>query len=441
MLELGFINPTSDYLFDPFKGDPHVHFNLLTLIESRLENQVNAKLIDLRGIKKEFIIKHIPECDVYLHSVYTLDWDEQNKIVKDLRERYPKAKHIAGGYHINLFPKESKEVFDSIILGEGEESIIKALHDFKSSDLKGVYQQEGRLDINNYPYPQRKYLPASSIARKGLLNSRYNKEYGELLSTTVVFSRGCPYSCSFCAVPQMKDYAPGIRFRRPEYIEEEIEYLKKEYNIGGISMSDEICIPLNPQKAVSHLEAIARTGIKWRGQCRVDGINSELAKLVKESGCTSMGMGVESISQKSLDLINKKISVEKSKEAIQLLKENGIETRLYMIIGLPAEPQDVVEQTWQFIKEASPAMVYLSLFTVRPGTEVYIHPENFGIEWINTDWNKTMHMIGRYSNEMPNLTFKYAKQTPWGESFSEEKIIENYMELQRRLKEHNLATL
>lgn len=441
MIELGFINPTSDYLFDPFKGDPHVHFHLLTIIESRLENQVNAKLIDLRGVKKEFTIKHIPECDLYLHSVYTLDWDEQTNLVKTLRERYPKAKHIAGGYHVNLFPDESKEIFDSVILGEGEELTIKALQDFQDFNLKKVYQQKEIIDLNSYPFPRRNYLPESSIARKGLLNSRHNKEYGELLSTTTVFSRGCPYKCAFCAVPQMRDYGPGIRFKKPEIIEAEIEYLKREYNIGGISMSDEICMPLNYQKAISHLEAIARTGIKWRGQCRVDGISSELAKLAKESGCVSMGMGVESVSQESLDLINKKINIEESKKAIRHLKENGIETRLYMIIGLPAEPEDIVEKTWSFIKETSPEMVYLSLFTVRPGTEIYDYPDKFGIEWINKDWNKTMHMIGRYSNEMPNLTFRYAEKTPWGKSFPKERIVENYIELQRRLKESNLATL
>ncbi len=441
MLELGFINPTSDYLFDPFKGDPHAHFHLLTIIESRLENKVNAQLIDLRGIKKEFTLKHIPECDIYLHSVYTLDWDEQNQLVKALRERYPKAKHIAGGYHVNLFPKESQENFDSIILGEGEESIIKALQDFNGSGMKKVYHQEEKTDINDYPFPLRKYIPQSSVARKGLLNSRHNKDYGELLSTTTVFSRGCPYNCSFCAVPQMRDYAPGIRFRRPEFISEEIEYLKREYGIRAISMSDEISIPLNLLRAISHLEAIASTGIKWRGQCRVDGITPELARLAKESGCVSLGMGVESVSQKSLDLINKKINVEESKLAIRHLKESGIETRLYLIMGLPAEPENIVEKTWQFIEETSPEMVYLSLFTLRPGTEVYEHPERFGIEWINTDWNKTMHMIGRYSNETPNLTFRYAKQTPWDRSFSEKEIIENYMELQKRLKENNLATL
>ena len=103
------------------------------------------------------------------------------------------------------------------------------------------------------------------------------KGYDKLLSTTVMFSRGCPFKCCFCYMPQMKEYGMGLRYRTPELIEEEIEYLKREYNMEGINLLDEIGIPLTPKQAIPHLEAIGRTGIKWRGQCRVDGITPEIA--------------------------------------------------------------------------------------------------------------------------------------------------------------------
>jgi anaerobic magnesium-protoporphyrin IX monomethyl ester cyclase len=77
----------------------------------------------------------------------------------------------------------------------------------------------------------------------------------------------------------------------------------------------------------------------------VDGIDPELAQLAKDSGCITMCMGVESVSQTSLDIINKNISVEKAQESIDLLKKIGIETRIYMILGLPGEPDDIVDQT------------------------------------------------------------------------------------------------
>ena len=441
MLKIGFIFPSSDYLHDPFRGDPHTHFQILTVLEWHFGNTVYLSLIDLRGIKKEFAIYHIPACDVYLHSVYTLDYNEQKSIVHNLRERYPKAKHIAGGPHAYVFQKECLTVFDAIILGDGEDSIIQAIEDIKNNSLKKIYNATRIVDINIYPYPTRKHLPESTIARPGLMTLKHKKGYDKLLSTTTIFSRGCPYKCHFCSLQRIDEYSQGIRYRSPKHIEEEIVYLKREYGVEGISLLDEIGIPLTRDKAIAHLEAIGRTGIVWRGQCRVDGITPELAKLAKESGCVTMCLGVESVSQRALDIINKGIQLERTKETIYHLKQNGIETRVYMIIGLPGEPEDIVEQTWAFVKETTPDLVYLSLFTIRPGTEVFNNPKKFGIKHVSSDWGKTMHMFSRYGNETPTLTFEYDEHTPWGKSIRSEKIVSNYLELQSKLKECGLGSL
>lgn len=195
------------------------------------------------------------------------------------------------------------------------------------------------------------------------------------------------------------------------------------------------------ERAISHLEAIGRTEIIWRGQCRADGITPEIAKVARESGCVALGLGVESLSQTTLNIINKKIDIKKAKETIQLLKNNGIETRIYMIISLPGEPVDIVKQTWALIQETSPDLVCLSLFTIRPGTEIFGHPEKFGIKSVYTGWEKSMRMFGRYEHETPTLTFEYNENTPWGKSMSIEKIIHNYVELQTKLRECELSSL
>ncbi len=440
MLSVGFIFPSSEYLFDPFKGDPHTHFQILTVLEYKMGDKVKPLLIDLRGVKRRFALYHIPECDVFLHSVYTLDYKEQVSIVEGLRRRYPKAKHIAGGPHVYDFQRECLEVFDSLILGDGEETISQVMTDLINSDLKPVYRQTSKIDINIYPYPSRKYLPEATIARKGLMALKNRPGYEDLLSCTVIFSRGCPYECRFCAMPEVKKYNPGIKFRRPDLIEEEIEYLKREYMIRGINLLDEIALPLTRQQAVKHLEAIGRTGIVWRGQCRVDGVTPELAKLAKESGCMALGLGVESVSQRSLDIINKKIRVERARETIHLLKENDIEARVYMIMGLPGEPDDIVERSWNFIRETGPDIVYLSLFAVRPGTEMYNNPQAYGIKSITSDWDKTMHLVNRFEDEKLTMSFEYSDQAPWGRGMKSEEIINNFLELQAMIKEHGLNT-
>lgn len=440
-MKIGFIFPSSDYLFDPFRGDPFTHFHLLTYLEATFGSEIQATLIDLRGIKKEFAIYHIPECDVYLHSVYTLDFSEQLGILSTIRERFPKALHIAGGPHANVFQTECAQIFDAIILGEGEESLVQAVRDVKAHRLEKVYKQCGPVDINKYPFWRRHFLPKTTVARKNMMNLRRTAGYEDLLATTVMFSRGCPYKCSFCAMQHHRDDTPGIRFRSPQLIEDEIKYLKDEYSIRGLAIMDEICIPLKKQAAVDHLDAIKRSDVVWRGQCRVDGITDEIAARARDSGCVAMGMGCESVSQRALDLINKRIKVEKAREAIKLLKKNGIEVRLYLILGLPGEPADIVDQSWNFILETDPEVVFLSLFTVRPGTEVYRNPEKFGIKSISSDWEKTMHLYGRYDNEMPTLTFEYQEDNPWGKSIPSEKIIENYLELQNRLHQRGIANL
>lgn len=440
MINIGFIQPSSEYLFDPFRGDPFTHYHILTILDDHFGQEVSTTLIDLRGIKKEYAQYHIPECDVYLHSVYTLDYEEQLAIVNHLRIMHPQAIHIAGGPHVAEFIQESLKVFDSIVVGEGETQIIKALSDFKDKKLEKIYQESCIIDINAHPYPRRHYLPLSVTTRKNMMSLRKKPGLENLIGTTAIFSRGCPYSCHFCALRQARENFPGIRFYKPERVKAEIEYLKRSYGIQALVLQDEIGVPLRKDVAIAHLEAIGESNIIWRGQTRVNGITPEIAKLMHNSGCIAMGMGVESVNQISLDIINKQISIEQSKETVALLKESDIEVRIYMIIGLPGEPENIVQLTWDFIEEVDPDLVVLSLFTVRPGTEIYRNPQKFGIKSISTDWSKTMHMASRYDNEEPTLTFEYENETPWGKSISNEQIVKNYLELQQRLKERNIST-
>ncbi|MBR9705311.1 B12-binding domain-containing radical SAM protein [Candidatus Pacearchaeota archaeon] len=438
VVEIDFIFPSSEYLFNPFRGDPHTHFQILSVLEWYFKDKVKLRLTDLRGVKREFFKYRIPKADIFLHSVYTLDYEEQKYTVEELKKIYPNALHVAGGPHVHFYKEDSLKLFDTLILGDGEESIIQLVNDYINGSIKRIYEQSEKIDINKYPIPKRHYLPQSAVSRENLLTLRNTPNFDKLLSTTVIFSRGCTHSCSFCAMPSMKKYNPGVRYKNPENVKEEIEYLKKEFNIQGISLLDEIGIPPSKNLAIPYLEAIKSTKIPWKAQCRVDNIDEEIAKLAKDSGCVTMCLGVESAVQECLDRINKKINIEKTKQSIKLLKQNKIETRLYMILGMPGEPEDIVEQTWKFIEETDPVSVYLSLFTVRPGTDIFDNPKKYGMKWINTDWSKTMHMYSRYDKELPSLTFEYEKDLPWGnKSISKEQIVKNYLKLQDMIIKSN----
>ena len=132
---------SSNQNYDPFRNQPLVALYLLTILEEQFGKKVKLSMIDLRGVKEDSVIYHIAENDVFLYSVASPDFNEISSIVKSLRSVYPKAKHIAGGPHINLFPEDSTIVFDAIVLGEGEEPIVKVINDILASDLKPVYRQ------------------------------------------------------------------------------------------------------------------------------------------------------------------------------------------------------------------------------------------------------------------------------------------------------------
>ena len=207
MLQIGFVMSSSRQNYKPFRGQPLVLLYLLTILEDRYGDKVNLSLIDLRGVENDSLLFHIPANDVFLYSVATLDFAEIATIVQGLRSIYPKAKHIAGGPHINIFPEDSSNIFDAIVLGQGEETVVDVINDIIALRLKPIYRQREPINLDAYPYPSRKYLPKKAVVDTGLLGG----EHLNLPATAVLFSRGCPFDCYFCANKELT-FGP-VRFR------------------------------------------------------------------------------------------------------------------------------------------------------------------------------------------------------------------------------------
>jgi anaerobic magnesium-protoporphyrin IX monomethyl ester cyclase len=433
MLNIGFIMSSSKENYEPFRNQPLVIMYLLTILEQKLGNKINLNLIDLRGVQEESALFHIPECDVFLYSAATPDFLEIEALVKDLRSLYPGAKHIGGGPHINLFPEVCAKVFDTIALGEGEETIVTIIEDIFAGNLKPLYKQGKSVDLDAFPYPDRKYSPRKAVVDTGLLA----EPFLTLPGTTVLFSRGCPFNCHFCANKDL-NFGP-VRFRSARLITEEIEYLKREYGVQALALKDDNSIPVNVRIARPFLEAIGRTGVKWRGQSRANGVHPDMVKLARDAGCTHIGIGMESASQQALEIINKHIDLDKARDYIRLLRDTGIGVRLHFILGLPGEPDDIVKRTLAFIDEAQPTSVLLNILTPMPGSEIFNHPENYGIKIKTYDWKKYFSLAGRFEEEEgPDMIFEYDKVMPWGKGMSREQIVHNYVELQTILRERGL---
>jgi radical SAM superfamily enzyme YgiQ (UPF0313 family) len=428
-LELGFVIPP-DYLnFEPFKNQQLTALYILTILESRFKEKLSLSIIDLRGIAKKNIPYYLPKKDIYFYTAFSPLYLIICEIKDLIRKIYPEALHVISGPHVDLFHKQV-EGFDAIAIGEGETNVIKIVDDIFNNRIEGIYSNPDSIDLDEYPYPLRKFQPAPSVVDTGFFY-----EDRLLRASNVLFSRGCPFRCRFCANLNLGP----TRYRHPSLVEEEIEYLKQEYGVQALVLRDDNSIPVDRKIAEPFLRALERTKVKWRGQARANGIPEDMVELASKSGCLDLSIGVESACPEVLRIINKKIDLEKTKEFVKIVQKNKIGVKLLLILGLPGEPEDIVTRMINFIDDTQPKVVGLALFCPFPGSAIATNYKDYGIKFLNPNFHEYQLLYGRFDeNERPKLMFEYNEVTPWGRGMKPEVIIENYNKLQDILRRRKL---
>ena len=323
---------------------------------------------------------------------------------------------IAGGIHASLYPKEVIKNLDCDIvsIGEGEKTIVeiaKATSLDDISKIKGIYYKkdnsiyitEKRNDINDLDtlaFPARHLLPKEDIVMERLSNT-------SLSIAHVLFSRGCPYHCNFCA-----NQNHNVRYRSKDNIKEELEFLIKDYGIKGFCVVDDNFL-VNKEKAMEIIREIGKLNLKWSTLARVDNVDLELLKELKNSGCIEIKYGVESGSQKMLDLMNKKITVSEIKNAFNLTKDVGINAKALIMHGFPKEDINTTKETIALLEELKMCIsrVGLTYFTYLPGSPIY----------------PSEHITC-------NTSVYCEEQVPWGSDKEKEEVLESRKLLVKYIK-------
>lgn len=413
-MKVNFIIPSWSYWAEPLRAQPLTQLYLATILE---EKGCKVEFTDLRKGKV------IPrEADIYLFTIASPDLKECQEIVSNMKRFYPTAKYIAGGPHPTILPNETKG-FDSIVIGRGEGALEQIIKDFPK--IKKIYKDiNSEKNICEYPFPKRHFLPKEDIINEHLFKT------DDIKSTTAQFSFGCPFGCNFCA-----NYQRGaIKRNSLQKISDEIDYLKKEYGIKGLSLQDEICIPLIKKEAIDWLKLIKSKDIKWRGQIRLN-TDEEILRLAKKSGLVELSFGIESVNKKVLEIADKKINIDDASKMLNLCKKYDIKTRVYLLNGLPGETENIVMETKAFIMLNNPDLVLLSSLQPYPGSPIYNNPQKYGIKWISKDWDKFNHLVCRFkdSNDNPENAVPYEYET--GKGLTRKQIMNNMLELQEFLRQ------
>ncbi len=304
---------------------------------------------------------------------------------------------VLGNVHPTVFPEESlaEEAVDLVVRGEGEVTlweILKSLTgEMALADVLGVSYRENGHCVHNEERPFQKDLDlfpgcAYDLIQEGLP--------GRPAPSVILTSRGCPYRCIFCSSRAVSGYT--YRANSAERVLSDVQALVDAYGIPHLLFADDNFV-VSRSRAVEICRLFIEHGLhrhlQWACQARGDAIDEELAPLLREAGCVQMSFGIETGSQRLLDLIDKKEQVEDNARAVELVHRAGIRTRGAFILGLPTETREESLGTIRFAKSLPLDIAKFALATPYPGTVLLDIARAEGAE-IERDWSRLSTMAG-----------------------------------------------
>lgn len=296
--------------------------------------------------------------DAVLFSCMTTMVDHALDLVDDVRDKDFDIPVIFGGAHATILPETLlRYPRDFAVIGEGELT-IKEFIDSDFGPVPGMYGMQKRpyiQDLDSLPLPARHLLHT-----KYLTTHRAN----------VVGSRGCTGNCTFCQPTLRMIFGSKLRLRSPRCIREEIEIERDEHGVRMAIFHDDTATLNHPWlKELCH--EMSETDVEWECQARVDNVDYDILKLMRDSRCSNIRFGVEHGTQEVLDFYRKGIKLEQTIRAFDICNELGIPTQAYVMIGGPRDTRESVRATEKLVKRIRPTRLYVTVTTPMPKTQLW----------------------------------------------------------------------
>ncbi len=346
-----------------------------------------ARGLDLRSTVAE-LLSGSP--DAIGISCMTQSFPGASALVKELKRSAPGVPLIMGGVHLSAVGQsalESLPELDYGVMKEGEMTLLELLEALKYrrdlSGIKGiVYRSNGRVianphrefiaDLDSLPFPAWDLLePHRGKYRLSIVGTKGRR------SMSLITSRGCPGSCTFCDIGAV---GGRIRAFSAGYVLDMIRELYGKYGVDDFLVYDDNFVTLK-SRTRQICEGIIESGMKisWSCSARVDMVDEETLRLMKRAGCWQIEYGIESGSQKILDAMNKRISLEVIRRALSLTRRAGIETRGNFIFGYFGETRQTLEESIRFALSLDLDYFQQTFLTPYPGSAIYREADKYGI--------------------------------------------------------------
>ncbi len=334
------------------------------------------------------------DLDIVGVSCYTHSLPDVQMSINSVKKRNPNAVVILGGPHPIMFPEYSIELLnvDIICTGDGDDvfiDLIKALEKGDSLEtVNGIWFKDSSGQVvKNQPRKETRDLTWQTWPDRR--RTRYQDYWvpgsQQPLVTTAITSRGCPHSCPFCFT-----YTKSYRMRDIDNILDEIEDCIS-IGITEIFFVDDLFTP-NSQWAMKFCDTIERRSLKfnWGYKTTISGTTREQIRRCKETGCTKMHFGVESMDNEGLDEHDKHCDTDDVHRVFQWCREEGLRSVAYIMIGGPHErTKDDILRNLDGVMKLNPDYAAFAIYTPYPNTPTFERGAELGL--YNADcWDKLM---------------------------------------------------
>lgn len=357
---------------------------------------------------RKSLLAYRPEI-VGIYSMVTLSRNTF-KIVEMVRKDFPDCLLVAGGPLPTLYPDRYNRFFDVIFRGEADQSFPCFCQDFfalKGSSKQrlsalpldcypGLFIFQGDLRINNppvhhpeeqidsFPLPYRDDFDHSAYQHAGLLRDGVK-------TTSIIVTYGCPFDCDFCSRPV---FGSLFRRRNLDSVLEEVGHIH-QLGYDNLWIADD-----NFTLDHAYLEEFCRRMIgrnmTWGCLSRVTGLGPKTARLMKNAGCRRVYLGLESGSQETLQLMNKKATVEDGINAVRLFRSAAIEVAAFFIVGYPGEAVSSIEETFRFALTLPLDEISFNVPFPLPGSKLFERVVDLDM---NRDWDIENEVTFVYDSE------------------------------------------
>lgn len=312
-----------------------------------------------------------------------------SRMIRKVREMGYRGKIIVGGHHPTFYPDDfiyEGSPVNFNILGEGEITLFELIQGLESNrdpaEIPGLVFYRGKKittsprlvieDLNILPMPAYSHLDMHFYTKPRTNIIRYSIFSGVDVQTT----RGCPCNCTYCGNPtlwEVHNYNKRFRCRPIMQVLDEVEYLHNEYKIDSFFVNDDSFTTSNA-RVIEFCDGLKKRKLDhliWGIQTRVNIFTEQMADAVADAGCVQVEFGVESGSQRILNLMKKGITVDQVERAFRICRKHNLRTFANFMVNTPTETEKDLRDTINLAKRIKATQYGFFVTVPLLGTEIY----------------------------------------------------------------------